>query len=81
MPRPSSYQSFVFLSGTGCLLPALVVFNLFFGWLFLRPAAWVMVEAALLLLLLVYTHFLRRKITRLQQKRDNVIDTDAEIIE
>lgn len=82
MRKPSSAsRSVVFLSGAGCLLPSLIVFNLFFGLMFLRPKAWLVVEAALVVLLLIYSHLLRRKINRMQQKRDKVIDTDAEIIE
>ncbi len=82
MRTPSSgYRSMVFLSGAGCLLPSLVISNLFFGWIFLRPKVWLLVEVALVVALWIYSHLLRRKISRLQQKRDKVIDTDAEIIE
>lgn len=81
MRQDPRYRSVVLLGGAGCFLPSLIVFNLFFGWLFLRPAAWLLVEAVLVLLLLLYSRFLRSTSNRMREKRDKVIDTDAEIIE
>jgi len=75
-------KSFVFFSRTGCLLPLLIVFNFFLGWVFLKPSHWLMLEAILILFFVVNSYILTRKIIRTAgDRRDNVIDVKGEIIE
>jgi len=75
-------KSFVFLSGTGCLLPALIIFNLLFGWIFFKPLHWLIIEAVLILLFIIKgSLFTRRIISASSRKRDNAIDVEAEVVE
>ncbi|PIP20971.1 MAG: hypothetical protein COX40_01890 [Candidatus Omnitrophica bacterium CG23_combo_of_CG06-09_8_20_14_all_40_11] len=80
MNRP--LRSFVFFSGSGCLLPALIIFNFFFGWVFLRPLYWLIAEAALILFFIINTHIITRKIfSTSSSKRDDAIDVEGKVIE
>ncbi len=81
MPQPAGFQKIVTVGGAGCFLAALCVFNLFFGWLFLKPRLWILVELTLVALLWVYNRLLLFSLRRAQKNREKVIDTDAEIIE
>ena len=75
-------KSFVFLSGTGCLLPALIIFNFLFGWIFFKPLHWLIIEAVLILLFIIKgSLFTRRIISASSRKRDNAIDVEAEVVE
>ncbi len=81
MNRDNKFVPFVFFSSTGCLLPSLIIFNLFFGWIFLKPLYWVAIEAILLLLFVINGYVMTRKIISASgKKRDNVIDVEAEVI-
>jgi hypothetical protein len=81
MPRPAGFRSVVYMGGAGCFLASLVFSNFIFGWLFFKPRIWLLIEIVLIIALWLYTRFMRYKLTRMQQKQDKVIDTDAEIIE
>ncbi|MDD5167130.1 MAG: hypothetical protein PHQ57_07095 [Candidatus Omnitrophica bacterium] len=74
-------KSFVFLSRTGCLLPFLIVFNFFFGLFFLKPAYWLIVELVLVLFFAINSYILTKKIFSSSSKRNDVIDTEGEIID
>lgn len=57
-------RPFVFLSRSGCLLPCLIFFNLFFGWLFLKPAHWLILEFLLIALFALNGYLLARGIVK-----------------
>ncbi len=72
----------------GCLLPSLVIGNLFFGWLFLKPLHWILLEIALVLALRLQTVWILRKMTQRMQNpsgkrpgRSGVIDVEGEVVE
>ncbi len=80
-------SSFVFFSRTGCLLPFLIVLNLFLGWIFLKPAYWLGLEAALIVLFAVNGLILVKKINSSfpqakysRRIRGNAVDTKGEVI-
>lgn len=67
----------------GCLLPFLIIFNLFFGWLYLSLKAWLISESILIIIFLFYSYVLSRKIISQGGsfvRRANVIDTEGEVI-
>jgi hypothetical protein len=84
MPAPHKQKSsVVFLSHSGCLLPFLLFFNFFFGWLFLKPFIWLGVEAGLVILLILNSYILAKKLFNYGPgtNRGKVIDTEAEVVE
>jgi len=82
MYKDKRLRSFVFLSGSGCLLPALIIFNLLFGWIFLKPKLWLIFEAVLILLFIINGFIITRKIiSTSSKKRDDVIDVKGEVVE
>ncbi|MFA5275623.1 MAG: hypothetical protein WC417_01860 [Candidatus Omnitrophota bacterium] len=74
-------KSIFFMSQTGCFLPLLFLFNLFFGWMFFKPLTWLAIEGIILLLILINALILVRKVSSLQKKHSNVIDVEGEVIE
>jgi hypothetical protein len=60
MPDPG----FVFTGRSGCLLPMLIIFNLFFGrFIFNSNSLWLGIEGILVLLFIIKLHIFTRKIT------------------
>lgn len=80
MYKNNSIKSFVLFSRTGCLLPFLIIFNLFFGLLFFRPFVWLLIQVILILLFLINGYIITRKISP-SSRRNNVIDVKGEIVE
>ncbi|MDD4899572.1 MAG: hypothetical protein PHT31_05955 [Candidatus Omnitrophica bacterium] len=82
MPE-NKVKSFVFFSQTGCFLPFLIIFNLFFGWLFLRPLYWLGLEGVLILLFLLNAAIFSRKLSSLtkDKRRKGAIDIEGEVVE
>ena len=82
MNKDKRPRSFVFFSGSGCLLPALIIFNLSLGWILLKPKLWLLTEAILILLFMVNTYVIRRKIiSSFSKKHDDAIDVKGEVVE
>ena len=81
MHKDNSIKSFIFFSRTGCFLPLLIILNLFFGWIFLKPLYWLLLEVVLILLFAINTYIITRKITGFSKKRDDVIDVEGKVIE
>lgn len=82
MTKNNHAKSLVFFSRTGCLLPLLIAFNLFFGWIFLKPLYWLSLEAVLILFFVVNSYIMARKILRSASgKSDGVIDVKGEVVE
>jgi len=71
----------IFISQTGCLLPLLIILNLFFGWIFFKPAVWLLVGAVLILLFVVNSYFIIRMIIKPPQKKGGIIDIEADVVE
>jgi len=74
-------KSVVFFSRTGCLLPLLIFLNLFLGWIVFKPLPWLFIEAVLILIFMINSFILARKIASSFSKRNNVIDAEGEVIE
>ncbi len=81
MNKDKRLKSFVFFSGSGCLLPALIIFNLLFGWIFLKPKLWLITEAILILFLIINGFIITRKIFSTSSERDDVIYVKGEVVE
>jgi len=82
MNKDKGLRSFVFFSGSGCLLPALIIFNLSLGWIFLKPKLWLITEAILILLFIINSFIITRKIiSTSSKKRNDVIDVKGEVLE
>jgi hypothetical protein len=83
MPKPHSHnKSLFFVSRTGCLLPFLILFNLLFGWMFFKLLAWLLIEGALILLFILNSRIVMRKIfSSSSSKRDGVIDVEGQVVE
>jgi len=67
----------------GCLLPFLIIFNLFFGRLFFSPKAWLITEGVLILVFFVYSYILSRKLmagVKSAGRRGDVIDVEGEVV-
>lgn len=75
-------KSFFITAQSGCLLPVLIFFNLFFGRLFFKPLSWAAIEAALILLFILNLYFFTKSISSSSIiKKSNVIDTEGEVVE
>ncbi|MDD5592734.1 MAG: hypothetical protein PHV44_05530 [Candidatus Omnitrophica bacterium] len=81
MPRDNRVKSFVFFGKSGCLLPSLIVFNLFFGRIFLKPMPWLISEAVLLLLFIISSYAITRKMASYSSRHDDAIDVKGEVLE
>ncbi len=58
-------SQFVWVGGSGCLLPLLIIFNLLFGKLvFSSTRMWLGIEAGLILLFIININIMARKISR-----------------
>lgn len=67
---------------SGCLLPFLIIFNLFFGRMFFSPRIWLAVEGVLIILFLINSYIFSRRIINSVKRKDkgNVIDVEGEVI-
>ena len=81
MHKGNSIKSFIFFSRTGCLLPLLIILNLFFGWMFFKPIIWLSMEGILILLFIINSYILTRRISSFSGKRNNAIDIEGEVVE
>lgn len=79
--RAVNGKSFMILSNAGCLLPALIILNLFFGWIFLGPALWLLTGAALVGLFILNSFIMMKKASLYSRPRkSSVIDIEAEVL-
>jgi len=67
---------------SGCLLPLLIILNLFFGRLFLKTADWLAFEGILILLFLFNSYIKLYRFTHSSRRKggDNVIDVEGKVI-
>jgi hypothetical protein len=74
-------SSLLFVSQAGCLLPILILLNLFLGWLFFKPLTWLAIEGALVLLFMLNSYILARSISSASRKNRKIIDVEGEVVE
>jgi len=74
-------KSVLIFSQTGCFLPMLFLFNLIFGWIFFKPLTWLAIEGIILLLILINSLLLVKRISSLAKTKSNVIDVEGEVVE
>lgn len=66
---------------SGCLLPLLIILNLFFGRLFFTTTQWLAVAGILLLLLLLNSYIsVRRAFSALRRKDRDAIDVEGKVM-
>ncbi len=81
MYKNGQIKSFVFFRRTGCFLPLLIILNLLFGWIFLKPKLWLLTETILILFFIINSFIIARKIISVSSKRDDAIDVKGEVVE
>jgi len=79
-PHPRD-KSLFFVTQTGCLLPFLIVLNLLFGWMFLKPLHWLLVEGIMISLFIINVRIAATKIYPPRPKQGNVIDVEGKVVE
>jgi hypothetical protein len=57
------------------------MFNLLFGWMFLKPLHWLFIEGIMILLFIINAHIAARKIFPSSSKHGNAIDIEGEVVE
>lgn len=87
---------FVWIGGSGCLLPFLIIFNLIFGRLIFSSARlWLGIEAGLILLFIININIIARKIgkqfsqqarnqpsdSQIRRPRGEVIDVQGQVVD
>lgn len=78
-----SASGFVFTGQSGCLLPMLIILNLFFGKLiFNSTRLWLGVEGILVLLFIIKIHTFIRKISgQFRKAQGKVVDIQGQVVE
>ncbi len=59
----------------------LILFNLFFGWMFFKPVLWLGIEGVLILLFILNSYFLAKRVSSFSPRRGKVVDVEGQIIE
>ena len=70
----------IYISQIGCLLPALILLNLLFGWIFFKPVTWVCIGGILILLFIINSYIFVRRIAALSSKQGKIIDIEGEVV-
>lgn len=82
---PSEHFLTGFISRNGCFLPIIILFNLFFGWMFLPAHTWLFIEGILIILFFINSYIFLRRLSSIPLRRatkgDEVIDVEGEIVE
>lgn len=73
-------KSVTVISQSGCFLPLLIALNLFFGWVFFKPLIWVGIGLILILLFLLNSIIINRRI-KSSFKRKDFIDVEGKILD
>jgi len=68
---------------TGCFLPALILLNFFFGWMFFRPLVWLGIEGILILLFVVNFYIIAKRVTSspTTARGEDIVDVEGEVVE
>ncbi|PIQ91000.1 MAG: hypothetical protein COV71_01510 [Candidatus Omnitrophica bacterium CG11_big_fil_rev_8_21_14_0_20_41_12] len=73
-------SQFVWIGGSGCLLPFLIIFNLIFGRLIFASARlWLGIEAGLILLFIINIYIMARKISKQFNQQGHNPASDSQI--
>lgn len=71
----------MFIASGGCLLPLLIILNLFFGKLFFTSGQWLAIEGILVLLFLLNSYIsLRRLSSPDSKRRRGAIDVEGKVV-
>jgi hypothetical protein len=62
-------------------LPLFILLNLFFGWMFFKPGIWLSVEGILVLLFIINSYILIKKVSGFSSKRSDAIDVKGEVVD
>jgi len=81
MNQNKQFKTIILGSRIGCLLPVLIIFNLFFGLFFLKPLYWLALEAVLIMLCVLTFATIVKKVSSLNSNHSNVIDVEGKIVE
>jgi len=74
-------KSLYLMGQLGCLIPSLILVNLFFGLLFFKPIIWLLIGVILVILFILNTYIIIRKMSSFFSEKDDVIDVEGEAIE
>ena len=74
-------KAMVYIAHAGCLLPILLILNLFFGWLIFKPLIWIGLELVLLLGFVLSSYVFAKSILYSRPGNNEAIDVEAEVIE
>jgi len=77
-------RAIVFFSQTGCLLPALIFFNLLFGRIFFKASVWLIIEVVLIILFIMNALLFTKKIfsaASVNSPRTEAIDIEGKVVE
>ena len=83
--KQTPHASQVFFAQTGCLLPALIMGNLFFGWMFFPFLKWVAIEAVLIAFFILTSVLAARKFVSTYRRYEkdalkDAIDVEAHVV-
>lgn len=67
--------------GGGCLLLFLTVFNLFFGWMFLKPLYWFLTEFILIIIFLLSSYTFLKRVSSVKKRNNDIVDVEGKVIE
>lgn len=76
--KSNTLKSMIILSQTGCLLPTLIVLNLFFGWILFGLKGWLILELVLVALLVINSYIATR---HFPSRKKDAIDVEAEVLD
>jgi hypothetical protein len=70
------------IRSNGCLLPLLIILNLFFGRIFFSLKLWLAIEGVLIALFIINSYiFTRQFFSVAKPVRKNVVDVQGEVVE
>ncbi len=72
--------SLIVVSSAGCLLPFLIMANLFLGWLFMPARLWLSLEAAFVFFFFLQSFLLVRKVSSMSAARRRCIDVEGTVV-
>ncbi len=75
-------SQFISMGSSGCLLPFLIIFNLFFGKpIFGSTRLWLGVEALLILIFILRINIMTRKAGQNYKPKGRIIDVEGHVVE
>lgn len=74
-------RSFIVLNQAGCLLPLLIILNLFFGWMIFKPVTWLVIGLILTALFLFNSIITSKKVSSYSTRYKNVVDVEGKPVD